>query len=50
MADRQLLHACRLSLVHPVTGRLRQFEIGVPEDFARVLSFARQYYIGEYQC
>lgn len=34
---RQALHASRLALSHPQTGREMQWEVPVPEDFARLL-------------
>jgi 23S rRNA pseudouridine1911/1915/1917 synthase len=38
---RQALHAARLSLQHPTTGRTRSFEAPVPEDFAALLQALR---------
>ncbi len=35
--ERQALHAARLELVHPRTGRTRQWEAPLPEDFRRLL-------------
>ncbi len=35
--DRQMLHAWRLELPHPVTGETLRFEAPPPEDFARLL-------------
>jgi 23S rRNA pseudouridine1911/1915/1917 synthase len=40
--DRQALHAARLELVHPVTGRHRAWESALPPDFAALLSGLRQ--------
>jgi 23S rRNA pseudouridine1911/1915/1917 synthase len=37
---RQVLHACRLAFVHPVTGERMQFESDFPEDLAAVLAWA----------
>ena len=34
----QLLHACRLSLVHPVTGKKMTFEAPLPDYFQEVLN------------
>jgi len=36
--DRQMLHAWRLSLTHPVTGALVSLEAKLPEDFSGLLS------------
>jgi len=35
---RQALHAWRMSLEHPVTGRPVAFEVAPPEDFERLLT------------
>jgi len=37
MPERQMLHAWRLSFVHPVTGETMAFESPVPEDMAEVM-------------
>jgi 23S rRNA-/tRNA-specific pseudouridylate synthase len=34
---RLALHARSLSFIHPVSGRRMHFELGMPEDFARLL-------------
>src|SRR6185437_11236491 len=39
--QRQALHAARLSLVHPVTGKLQSFEVPPPEDLAALLRALR---------
>jgi len=39
---RQALHAWRLALVHPATGKLRQWEAPLPEDFASLLASLRR--------
>ncbi|HEX4051304.1 MAG TPA: 23S rRNA pseudouridine(1911/1915/1917) synthase RluD [Steroidobacteraceae bacterium] len=39
--QRQALHAARLSLAHPMTGRLQSFEAPVPTDLAALLSALR---------
>ena len=39
---RQALHACRLELEHPVTGRALSWEVPMPEDFASLLEVLRQ--------
>jgi 23S rRNA pseudouridine1911/1915/1917 synthase len=38
---RQALHAARLELVHPRTGRARRWESALPEDFRRLLKHFR---------
>jgi 23S rRNA pseudouridine1911/1915/1917 synthase len=38
-APRQLLHAAKLALVHPGTGRRMTFEAPLPEDFAVAMDF-----------
>jgi 23S rRNA pseudouridine1911/1915/1917 synthase len=43
MTSRQLLHAARLRLIHPVTGKSMEFEKQIPEDFGQVLATIRQY-------
>ena len=35
---RQALHAARLALVHPMTGRALEWEVPIPEDMARLLA------------
>ncbi len=40
--DRQMLHAHRLALPHPVSGELLQFEVPAAQDFACLLSILRQ--------
>jgi 23S rRNA pseudouridine1911/1915/1917 synthase len=35
---RQALHAVRLSLAHPVTGKLLEFEAPLPADFTALLA------------
>lgn len=42
VVDGQLLHATRLSFVHPVTGETMSFEAPLPEDFLRVLAALRR--------
>ena len=39
--NRQALHAARLELVHPRTGRARRWESPLPEDFRRLLKSFR---------
>jgi 23S rRNA pseudouridine1911/1915/1917 synthase len=39
---RQALHAFRLTIRHPITGKEIQFEAPLPDDFQRTLSFLRQ--------
>ena len=39
---RQALHAFRLMIRHPITGKEIQFEAPLPDDFQRTLSFLRQ--------
>ncbi len=41
--DHQLLHAARLSFVHPETEETLDFESELPEDFGRTLTLLRQY-------
>ncbi len=41
MVRRQLLHAADLSFRHPTTGDEMQFRAPLPEDFARVVAWAR---------
>ncbi len=38
----QLLHAVRLSFVHPISGQPMSFEAPLPEDFQRVLTVLRR--------
>jgi 23S rRNA pseudouridine1911/1915/1917 synthase len=38
---RQALHAARLELVHPRTGRVRHWDSPLPEDFRRLLNLFR---------
>jgi 23S rRNA pseudouridine1911/1915/1917 synthase len=40
-AKRQMLHARRLGIIHPATGRWMEFEASVPEDFAGILESLR---------
>jgi 23S rRNA-/tRNA-specific pseudouridylate synthase len=37
--ERQLLHAARIGLVHPVTEKDIEFTAPVPEDFVRFEAF-----------
>ena len=39
---RQALHAFRLTIRHPVSGKEIQFEAPFPDDFQRTLDFLRQ--------
>jgi 23S rRNA pseudouridine1911/1915/1917 synthase len=39
--DRQALHATRLGLVHPLSGRLMQWEVGMPADMRDLLDNLR---------
>ena len=39
---RQALHACRLGLTHPATGKPMRWKSALPEDFAELLASARQ--------
>ena len=39
---RQALHARRLQLIHPGSGELVCWEVGLPEDFSRLLDVLRQ--------
>ncbi|MGC9334572.1 MAG: RluA family pseudouridine synthase [Anaerolineae bacterium] len=41
-APRQLLHACRLGLKHPVTGQRLELEAPLPRDMAAVLDLLRE--------
>ncbi|WP_168720262.1 RluA family pseudouridine synthase [Thermosulfurimonas marina] len=41
-AARQMLHAWRLSFVHPVTGKRMVFEAPLPEDFENILEELRR--------
>lgn len=43
LLDRQALHAHRLSLAHPKTGRSIRFEAPPPEDFERTLAALRRW-------
>jgi 23S rRNA pseudouridine1911/1915/1917 synthase len=36
--NRQALHATRLAFVHPISGKLLQFECGLPADMQQALS------------
>ncbi len=47
--DRQMLHALRLELVHPVTGVEMAFESPVPEDMAQVIERLRAYHHEEHE-
>ncbi|GFN36343.1 RluA family pseudouridine synthase [Tepidimicrobium xylanilyticum] len=38
----QLLHANKLGLIHPKTGNYMEFEVGLPEEFKRVLELLRK--------
>ena len=38
---RQALHACRLALIHPVSGKALQFEAPLPADFKALLTALR---------
>jgi len=40
-ADRQMLHAHRLTFRHPATGRLMEFVAPLPDDFRRLLAALR---------
>jgi len=40
--DRQALHAYRLTVRHPKTGRIMEFEAPLPEDMSRLLTFLRR--------
>ncbi len=40
--DRQALHAYRLTVRHPKTGRIMEFEAPLPEDMIRLLTFLRR--------
>lgn len=39
--DRQALHAYRLQVIHPVTGKKMHFEAPVPPDMKRLIAFYR---------
>jgi 23S rRNA pseudouridine1911/1915/1917 synthase len=41
LMDRQALHAFRLTIRHPVSGKEMQFEAPLPVDFQRTLQFLR---------
>jgi 23S rRNA pseudouridine1911/1915/1917 synthase len=43
LLERQGLHAFRLSLWHPITGRKMDFEAPLPDDMTRTLEALRQY-------
>lgn len=38
-AERQLLHAYRLQLKHPITGQVLEFEAPIPEDIAKKVQY-----------
>jgi 23S rRNA pseudouridine1911/1915/1917 synthase len=40
--NRQALHACRLSFIHPVTGEALRFSSALPEEIASLCSFLRE--------
>ena len=40
--ERQMLHAWQLGFIHPVDGRWRQFETGIPGDMQALLAFLRR--------
>ena len=40
--DRQALHACRLGLVHPASGKAMRWKSELPEDLAELVEIARQ--------
>ena len=40
--QRQALHACRLGLVHPVSGERMEWQADLPEDMASLLELLRQ--------
>ena len=42
LIDRQALHAHRLTIRHPRTGRVMEFVAPVPEDMERLISFLRK--------
>ena len=39
---RQALHACRLGLLHPATGKIMRWKSALPEDMAELIDLARQ--------
>lgn len=41
-SDRQMLHAFRLELIHPVSGKKLKFEAALPGDFQEILEFLRR--------
>lgn len=41
-SNRQMLHAFRLELVHPITGKKLKFEADVPKDFEKILKTAKK--------
>ncbi len=43
LLDRQALHARRLRLTHPATGKLLEIEAPLPGDMMAVLAELRQY-------
>ncbi|NIA21728.1 MAG: RluA family pseudouridine synthase [Anaerolineaceae bacterium] len=43
LLDRQALHARRLALWHPITGKQMEFEAPVPEDMARTIAALERY-------
>lgn len=43
LINRQALHACRLSLWHPITGKHMTFETPLPPDMQRTLEALRKY-------
>jgi 23S rRNA pseudouridine1911/1915/1917 synthase len=43
LIERQALHAHRLTLWHPITGQLMQFEAPIPEDMLRTLAALRRF-------
>ena len=38
LAKRQMLHAWRIKLIHPVTKKIMEFEAPVPDDMADLIS------------
>ncbi len=41
-APRQMLHAWKLSVPHPVTGKILAFEAPVPDDFSAMLALLKE--------
>ena len=47
LVKRQMLHAHRLVLAHPVTGQQLDLSAPMPEDFVSLLNFLKEFYSRE---